>query len=211
MKQILRILAGYYYTVFVIVATVLVTRAANAQQTEPSWFSEKLANSALTLTEQHVIYDGSYVKLDYPGGDVAPDRGVCTDVIIRAYRLIGIDLQSSVYSDMSANFDLYPKLWGNTGPDYNIDHRRVPNLMRFFELYGAIKEITLNGKDYIPGDIVCWSLGGSQTHIGIVSNILSADKQRYLIIHNIGGGQNLDDCLFSFKIIGHYTYRYKFL
>jgi len=80
--------------------------------------------------------------------------------------------------------------------------------MTFFELYGATKEITRNGEDYIPGDIVCWSLVGSQTHIGIVSNILSADKQRYLIIHNIGGGQNLDDCLFSNKIIGHYRYKF---
>ena len=210
MKKVLKILAGYYYTVFVIVATVLVTRAANAQQTEPSWFSEKLANSALTLTEQHVIYDGSYVKLDYPGGDVAPDRGVCTDVIIRAYRLLGIDLQVDVYTDMLDHFNEYPQNWGESGPNYNIDHRRVPNLMKFFERRGAVKQITQNGKDYIPGDIVCWGLG-SQTHIGIVSNILSADKQRYLIIHNIGGGQNLDDCLFSFKIIGHYTYRYKFL
>ena len=211
MKDAIKLLIGYYYTVFVVVVTILLTNTAYAQQTEPSWFSEKLAKDALTLTEQHVIYDGSYVKLDYPGGDVAPNRGVCTDVIIRAYRLLGIDLQSIVHSDMLGNFDEYPQYWGNTRADYHIDHRRVPNLMTFFERFGATKEITLNGKDYIPGDIVCWSLEGSETHIGIVSNILSADKQRYLIIHNIGGGQNLDDCLFSNKIIGHYTYRYKFL
>ena len=178
---------------------------------EPSWFSNTLADSALTLTEHYVQYDPSYVRLDYPNGDVAADRGVCTDVIIRAYRKVGIDLQSSVHSDMLGYFDEYPTFWGLTSPDRNIDHRRVLNLMTFFERFGDSKEITQNAEDYIPGDIVCWSLGGSITHIGLVSNVLSEDKQRYLIVHNIGSGQVLEDCLFSFKIIGHYTYRYKFL
>tara|TARA_R110000787_G_scaffold262926_1_gene368561 strand:+ start:184 stop:819 length:636 start_codon:yes stop_codon:yes gene_type:complete len=210
MKNALKILAGYYYTLFVVVITILLTSTASAQKTEPSWFSTTLADSALTLTKQHVIYDGRYVKLDYPGGDVAPDRGVCTDVIIRAYRLMDIDLQAKVHSDMLVNFDKYPNHWGKTRADYNIDHRRVPNLMVWFSEFGTTKEITRNGKDYIPGDIVCWNLGGFTHHIGIVSRILSADKQRYLIIHNIGAGQVLEDCLFSFKIIGHYTYRYKY-
>lgn len=170
-------------------------------------FYGRLADSTLTLTKQNVRYDPAYVQLSYPNGDVSADRGVCTDVIIRAYRKLGIDLQKEVHEDMKANFGLYPKMWGLSRPDRNIDHRRVPNLMTFFSRHGVVKPITTRAKDYEPGDIVCWNLGGGLTHIGIVSNKKSADGQRYLIVHNIGAGQVLEDCLFSYTIIGHYQYQ----
>jgi len=169
-------------------------------------FYGRLVDSTLTLTKQSVRYDPAYFRLTYPNGDVPADRGVCTDVIIRAYRKVGIDLQKEVHEDMKANFGLYPKIWGLSRPDRNIDHRRVPNLMTFFSRHGVVKPISTRPNDYKPGDIVCWNLGGGLTHIGIVSNKKSADGQRYLIVHNIGAGQVLEDCLFSYKIIGHYQY-----
>jgi hypothetical protein len=169
-------------------------------------FYEKLSVSALELTKDHVQYDPAYFKIPYPNGDVPKNKGVCTDVIIRAYRKLGIDLQKEVHEDMVAHFDLYPGKWGLSRPDKNIDHRRVPNLMVFFSRYGIVKPITSNAKDYVPGDLVCWDLGDNVTHIGIVVNRKSSDENRYLIVHNIGSGQNLDDCLFNYKIIGHYQY-----
>ena len=135
------------------------------------------------------------------------DKGVCTDVIIRAYRKLGIDLQKEIHEDMSANFDSYPTNWGLSKPDKNIDHRRVPNLMNFFAEYGTKEELSLNPRDYSPGDIVCWDLGGSVTHIGVVVKNKSQDVQRHLVVHNIGAGQVLEDCLFDFEIIGHYRYK----
>ena len=166
----------------------------------------RLSNAALSLTHQQVSYDPSYFKIAYPNGDIPSDKGVCTDVVIRAYRLIGIDLQKEVHEDMLKHFNLYPNLWGLHHTDTNIDHRRVPNLMKFFERKGTVLPITNNAGDYLPGDIVCWDLGNGQTHIGIVVNKKSNDKIRYLIVHNIGRGQELSDCLFDFKIIGHYRY-----
>jgi uncharacterized protein YijF (DUF1287 family) len=170
-------------------------------------FYEKLSDSALELTKDHVQYDPAYFKIPYPNGDVPKNKGVCTDVIIRAYRKLGIDLQKEVHEDMAAHFDLYPGHWGLSHPDKNIDHRRVPNLMVFFSRYGIVKPITSYAKDYVPGDLVCWDLGDNVTHIGIVVNRKSSDEKRYLIVHNIGSGQNLADCLFNYKIIGHYQYR----
>jgi hypothetical protein len=128
-------------------------------------------------------------------------------VVIRAYRKLNIDLQKEVHEDMKAHFGKYPKIWGRTTPDKNIDHRRVPNLMTFFTRNGVVKEITKEAKDYLPGDIVCWNLGGGLTHIGMVSNKKSIDQKSYLIVHNIGRGQVLEDCLFKYKIIGHYRYK----
>ncbi len=171
-----------------------------------NFFYERLADSAVTLTYDHVTYDPGYFSIDYPGGDIPADRGVCTDVIIRAYRKMGIDLQKEVHEDMQARFDVYPHLWGLTTTDKNIDHRRVPNLMTFFERYGKVLPVTNHPTDYQPGDIVCWDLGNGIIHIGIVSNRKSNDGKRYLIIHNIGAGQVLQDCLFDFRIIGHYQY-----
>ncbi len=170
-------------------------------------FPEKLSNAAIELTKQKVKYDPTYYVIKYPNGDVPSDKGVCTDVIIRAYRKLGIDLQKEVHFDMKVNFSKYPKNWGKTKPDKNIDHRRVPNLMVFFSRFGKIKPINQNAKDYLPGDIVCWDLGGGVKHIGIVVNIQSDDKTRYQIVHNIGNGQVVEDCLFKYKIIGHYTYQ----
>ncbi len=171
-----------------------------------STFYDKLSESALELTKQEVRYDPAYYRISYPNGDVPGDRGVCTDVIVRAYRALGIDLQVEVHEDMRSNYQEYPNNWGLHRPDPNIDHRRVPNLMTFFSRHGMVKPITKDPKDYIPGDIVCWILGGRQTHIGLVVNARSQDESRHLIVHNIGGGQVLADCLFHFKIIGHYTY-----
>ena len=169
-------------------------------------FSEDLSEAAIELTAQNVEYDPSYFSMPYPNGDVPSNKGVCTDVVIRAYRKIGIDLQKEVHEDMSDNFSKYPKNWGLSTTDKNIDHRRVPNLMVFFSRHGTVKPITDNSGDYLPGDIVCWNLGGGTTHIGLVINRKSTDGRRYLIVHNIGGGQVLADCLFDYKIIGHYSY-----
>lgn len=173
-------------------------------QTEVS--QAEISDCALELTKQKVTYDPSYFSIGYPNGDVPDDKGVCTDVVIRAYRYAGIDLQREVHEDMKANFGLYPKIWGLQGTDTNIDHRRVPNLMVFFKREGAEQSITKNPNDYLPGDIVCWNLGGAITHIGIVVDKKSRDGKRNLIVHNIGAGQVLEDCLFDYKIIGHYRY-----
>ena len=170
-------------------------------------FFVRLSDAAVELTHQRVVYDPAYTRINYPNGDVAPDRGVCTDVIIRAYRKLGTDLQKEVHEDMREHFGLYPQLWGARRPDRNIDHRRVPNLMTFFERFGETKEITREPGDYLPGDIVCWNLGGAATHIGIAVSRKSPDGRRPMIVHNIGAGQVLADCLFDFRIIGHYRYR----
>ena len=169
-------------------------------------FSERLSEAALNLTRQQVIYDPSYFRISYPNGDVPADRGVCTDVIIRAYRKVGIDLQNEVHEDMKWNFTQYPKIWGLQHTDTNIDHRRVPNLMVFFKRKGLVKTVSANPEDYVPGDIVCWNLEGGITHIGMVVGKKSLDGKRNLIVHNIGGGQVLEDCLFNFKIIGHFSF-----
>lgn len=170
-------------------------------------FSEKLSAAAISLTNQEVTYDPTYFSIDYPNGDVPQDKGVCTDVIIRAYRKLGIDLQKEVHEDMEAHFSAYPNLWGLSSTDKNIDHRRVPNLMKFFSRNGQELTITRNAKDYQPGDIVSWNLNSGLMHIGIVVNKKSLDEERYLIVHNIGAGQVMEDVLFSYKIIGHYRYQ----
>lgn len=184
--------------VFVLVATICI-----AQNNEKGLL---LSKSALALTEQNVQYDPSYFSINYPNGDIPSDKGVCTDVVIRAYRKLKIDLQKEVHEDMLANFNAYPTIWGLRSTDRNIDHRRVPNLMTFFKRKGAEKPITDSPSDYKPGDIVCWKLAGNLTHIGIVVNLKSSDKKRHLIVHNIGAGQVLEDCLFNYEIIGHYRY-----
>src|SRR5687767_5953551 len=173
---------------------------------QDAWYL-RLADSAFLLTKDKVTYDPSYYTIPYPNGDVPKDKGVCTDVVIRAYRKLGVDLQKEVHEDMKANFDQYPKIWGLKKTDKNIDHRRVPNLMTFFSRKGTLLSKSEKAEDYKPGDIVCWNLGGAITHIGIVSAIKSSDGKRYQIIHNIGAGQVLEDCLFDFTIIGHYRYQ----
>jgi uncharacterized protein YijF (DUF1287 family) len=170
-------------------------------------FPDKLSSAALELTKQKVDYDPAYFTINYPNGDVPSNKGVCTDVVIRAYRKLGIDLQKEVHEDMKLHFSKYPKNWNLKKPNTNIDHRRVPNLMVYFSRKGTTKSITKNGTDYLPGDIVCWNLGGAITHIGLVVNKKSDDGTHYLVVHNIGAGQVLADCLFDFKIIGHYSFR----
>jgi uncharacterized protein YijF (DUF1287 family) len=169
-------------------------------------FYDRLSDAAITLTEQRVIYDPAYFKVSYPNGDVPADRGVCTDVIIRAYRKLGIDLQQLVHEDMKKNFEKYPKNWGLKKPDKNIDHRRVPNLQTFFSRYGKKLNHSNDPSDFHAGEIVTWDLGHGITHIGVVVSKKSPDGKRNLIVHNIGNGQEIADFLFSYKITGHYRY-----
>ncbi|SEI11724.1 hypothetical protein SAMN05660691_03852 [Rheinheimera pacifica] len=171
-------------------------------------FSDKLVEAALKRTEQQVRYDGRYMRIAYPNGDVPADIGVCTDVVIRSYRALGIDLQQLVHEDMRDNFALYPskRIWGLTRPDSNIDHRRVPNLQTFFSRHGKSLAVSQQGNNYQPGDLVTWMLPGNLPHIGIVVNKTSADGQRPLIVHNIGAGPVLADMLFDYNITGHYRF-----
>lgn len=150
------------------------------------------------------IYDPAYVRLAYPGGDVPKERGVCADVVVRALRTTGVDLQRKLHEDMKANFAAYPKNWGLKKPDPNIDHRRVPNLMTWFKRQGQAVAITKTGADYLPGDVVTWQLPGGLFHIGIVSDRKVRDGSRPLILHNIGRGAQEEDLLFTYDIIGHY-------
>lgn len=170
--------------------------------------ADELLQAALARTQHQVIYDGSYRQIDYPGGDVPNHIGVCTDVIIRSYRALGIDLQQLVHEDMRTNFSQYPskRIWGLNTPDKNIDHRRVPNLQVFFQRHGVIKPISSRPQDYAPGDIVTWMLPGNLPHIGIVSDKLNPQTQIPAIIHNIGAGPKVEDMLFDFTITGHYRY-----
>lgn len=180
------------------------------RQGEPEGFSRKLSDAALGRTEFNVRYDGRYIKIGYPGGDVPSGTGVCTDVIIRSYRVIGIDLQKDVHTDLKENFNRYPDVWGLKRPDTNIDHRRVLNLRVFFSRKGVELPLTLNSNDYLPGDIVSWKLLSGLPHIGIVVDKRSEDGKRYLIVHNISAGPELEDVLFSYKITGHYRYYGKY-
>lgn len=186
-----------------LLALLLFTRPASTQS-----FFHALSDAGIAIIDPSIRYDAAYVAISYPNGDVAAGKGVCTDVVIRAYRRLGIDLQREVHEDMVAHFDQYPALWGLKKPDANIDHRRVQNLQTFFAHRQAALSVSQRAADYQPGDIVTWDLGHGIVHIGLVVDRLSAaDSQRHLIVHNIGAGQVLADCLFDFKITGHYRYR----
>ena len=167
---------------------------------------EKVNAGAIEQTTQTTGYDGSYVKLDYPNGDVPLGAGVCADVVVRAFRKAGIDLQKELHEDMSRNFAKYPQKWGARGPDTNIDHRRVPNLMTWFDRQGKAQSITKDAKDYLPGDVVSWQLDNGLPHIGMVSKIKVEGSDRYAMVHNIGLGARIEDVLFAWKITGHYRY-----
>ena len=184
----------------------LVTGTLAVAQSRPDQFSRTLVSAALERTSHRVTYDGSYHRLDYPGGDVPDNIGVCTDVVIRTFRATGIDLQVLVHEEMLENFAEYPQLWGLRGPDRNIDHRRVPNLQTFFKRHGAELPTSEEADDYQAGDLVTWMLPGNLPHIGIVVDGRSADGQRPLIVHNIGAGPKLEDVLYEFPITGHYRY-----
>ncbi|MCL4155836.1 UNVERIFIED_CONTAM: hypothetical protein GTU68_000121 [Idotea baltica] len=169
-------------------------------------YGQQISDAAISITHDDVRYDPAYFSIDYPDGDVPSHVGVCTDVVIRTYRMLDKDLQQLVHEDMKAHFDLYPKNWGLKRPDSNIDHRRVPNLMTFFERHGTSLPLSKKAEDYLPGDIVSWSLGGGLVHIGVVIDETSTFGKTPLIVHNIGAGQVKQDCLFDFEIIGHYRY-----
>jgi uncharacterized protein len=169
-------------------------------------FVDRLVAAAVERTTHRVTYDPAYVPLDYPGGDVPDDRGVCADVIVRAYRAVGIDLQREVHEDMRANFRAYPQLWDLSKPDPNIDHRRVPNLQRFFERKGRSLPARQTADDVLPGDIVAWQFTGGRRHIGLVIDRRSTDGERPLVVHNVGSGPRAEDVLLSWPIIGHYRY-----
>jgi uncharacterized protein len=168
---------------------------------------DKLVDAAIERTSHEVRYDPSYFVIDYPNGDVPTEVGVCTDEVIRSYRAVGVDLQKLVHEDMEKDFNAYPRTWGLKKTDKNIDHRRVPNLMTFFQRQGASLPVTADARDYKPGDVVTWDLGGGMTHIGLVVNVPSdADAARFQIVHNIGAGPKMEDVLFGWKITGHYRY-----
>lgn len=189
-----------------IAVLVLPAMAAAQRAGEPQDFSNKLVQAALERTRHEVVYDGSYFSIAYPGGDVPDNVGVCTDVIIRSYRQLGIDLQADVHEEMTTDFEAFPKNWGLTRPDPNIDHRRVPNLQALFSRKGVVLPVSRNPEDYVAGDLVTWMLSGSLPHIGIIVDRRSEDGKRPLVVHNIGRGPRVEDMLFDYPITGHYRY-----
>jgi uncharacterized protein len=170
-------------------------------------FLRRLVAAAIERTQHTVRYDPAYVRIPYPGGDVSADTGVCTDEVIRSYRALGVDLQKEVHEDMLGNYSAYPRKWNwlLRRPDANIDHRRVPNLMVFFQRHGEMLPTTTRVEDYHPGDLVTWDLGGGVPHIGTVVD-RKGEGGRYMIVHNIGQGPRMEDVLFNWKVTGHYRY-----
>lgn len=201
MKKVFRPFGSALLVLLLALGCTAGTAWANTEKTA------RLIASGLAQTTIPTLYDSAYRVIPYPNGDVPPNLGVCADVIIRAYRALGLDLQQLVHEDMQQHFTLYPKLWGLKRPDSNIDHRRVPNLQVFFRRHGTVLPITRRAGDYRPGDIVTWNLRakGSLPHIGIVSN-RTARNGNPLIIHNIGLGPQLQDMLFAYAITGYYRY-----
>ena len=190
------------------------TAALSVAQTSPAGgnprqdFLDRFVAAAIERTNHSVKYASAYVHLDYPGGDVPADTGVCSDEIIRAYRAVGVDLQKEVHEDMVKNWADYPPKakWRQAHPDPSIDHRRVPNLMVFFGRKGESLPISSRAEDYSPGDIVTWDLGGDVPHIGMLVSVKSKKSGRLLVVHNIGQGPKMEDVLFSWKVTGHYRY-----
>jgi uncharacterized protein YijF (DUF1287 family) len=181
---------------------------ANSAQAAPesSPSVREVVSSAVGQTRVTTSYDPSYVRMAYPGGDVPPHTGVCTDVVIRAFRAAGVDLQKEVHEDMARNFSAYPRRWGLDRPDTNIDHRRVPNLMTYFRRKGKEVPISDDARDYRPGDVVAWDLGGGVLHVGVVSGELDPQTGRPAVVHNLSVGARLEDVLFAWKVLGHYRY-----
>lgn len=181
-----------------------VERAAPVADTA-SPTARRVAQAAMSQVGKTVTYNADYVPIGYPGGDVPIDRGACTDVVVRAFRVVGVDLQVRVHEDMSRHFSAYPHKWDLTHPDANIDHRRVPNLQVYFTRAGKSLAVAQSGADYQPGDVVTWSVN-TKPHTGVVSTVRSADGSHFLIAHNIGSGVHVEDVLFAFPITGHYRY-----
>jgi len=182
----------------------LLAVAGNAPaQTADAMKVASAASAQIGVTTQ---YDPAYSRLAYPMGDVPLERGVCSDVVIRAYRKAGVDFQKLLHQDMRSHFSAYPKKWGLKKPDSNIDHRRVPNLEVFFSRQGKAIADRLTAESFQPGDIVSWRLDNGLAHIGIVSSKKSMFGSRPLVIHNIGQGAQEEDVLFSWRIVGHYRW-----
>lgn len=185
---------------------ILLLLTCNKSPNNQQDFYTKLSDAALSIIDRTIRYTPDYTKIAYPNGDVPKNQGVCTDVIIRSYRKLGIDLQKEVHEDMATNFNKYPKTWGLRSTDTNIDHRRVPNLEVFFSRKGTNLTVTQKATDYKPGDIVTWRLANGRPHIGIVV-AKKGQGGRYQMVHNIGAGQVMEDCLFDYTINGHYRYK----
>ena len=188
-----------------LLALTLFAHAAFARA--PDDFPTRLVDAAKSQIGVTVGYDGSYRRIGYPGGDVPLQTGVCTDVVIRAYRQLGVDLQVLVHEDMLRAGSAYPRRWGTTRTDPHIDHRRVPNLGTFFGRQRAALPVSQEGADYRAGDVVTWMLPSHRPHIGIVSS--TRRLGRPLVIHNIGFGAREDDVLFSYPLTGHYRFSRK--
>jgi len=171
-------------------------------------FEEDIVSALIERTTHNVRYDGSYLSIAYPNGDVPSDIGVCTDVVIRAYRQLGVDLQKLIHEDMVKDFNAYPskRIWGLSRTDKNIDHRRVPNLQVFLSRHGQVLKKSENAKDYKTGDIVTWMLPGNLPHVGMLIDRTSPQTGNPLVVHNIGRGPEIQDMLFDYKITGHYRF-----
>jgi len=195
-----KFLTGFW----VLLILVILTSLAKAES-----FQQNLVEAAIERTKHSVRYDGAYRSIDYPGGDVPADIGVCTDVVIRSYRALGVDLQVLVHEDMKSDFEAYPsrRIWGLSRTDRNIDHRRVPNLQTFFKRHGESLPISPSAEDYLPGDIVSWMLPGNLPHIGIVTDRFNVNSGQPMVVHNIGSGPKSEDILFTYPITGHYRYQ----
>ena len=183
------------------VAALLLADPAFPQPARPA-VGPALARAAAAQVGVTLVYDPSYQRLEYPGGDVPPDRGVCADVVVRAFREVSVDLQVALHEDMGRHFGEYPPLWGLRRPDPNIDHRRVPNLMTFFQRRG--KRLPA-GSTYEPGDVVAWRLPNGLYHIGVVAE-QPAPQGHPLMVHNIGQGARVEDVLYAFEELGHYRW-----
>lgn len=180
-------------------------KAPAAEQAGAAKKAADIVAAARAQVGKTLVYDPAYVALAYPGGDVPVERGVCTDVVIRALRACGTDLQKAVHEDMKAAFSVYPKIWGLKSTDRNIDHRRVPNLAKFFERKGKSLPVSKNPADWLPGDFVVCRLSNGLIHIMIVSD-RKTEEGVPLVIHNIGAGAQEEDRLFSFSIEGRYRW-----
>jgi uncharacterized protein YijF (DUF1287 family) len=191
---------------FVVAGVVFAAAIAGRDCAAQTDTTARIIEAARKQTQSAVTYDGSYRKLRYPMGDVPKHIGVCTDVVVRAYRTVGVDLQQLVHEDMRLDFDAYPRRWGLRQPDSNIDHRRVPNLQVYFSRHGRSLPFTTDPAIYKPGDLVTWTLPGGLPHIGIVSDRKAEGTLRPLIIHNIGAGPVEDDILFQYAITGRYRF-----
>ncbi|MEZ0274163.1 MAG: DUF1287 domain-containing protein [Roseimicrobium sp.] len=186
-------------------ATPEQVEAARTKLPKDDAFATKLAHAALDRTKHTVRYEPAYIRLDYPNGDVPAETGVCTDEVIRAYRALGLDLQKLVHEDMKRNFSAYPKNWGLSRPDSNIDHRRVPNLKAFLKRKGTSLPVTDKPEDYLPGDLITCTVPPNLPHIAMVVPAPDGGPRPW-IVHNIGSGPQLEDRLFTFPLTGHYRW-----